>query len=212
MRDHSITPMTGRYAILLDGGFVTKRLSYRLQRFPVPGDILAECRRISATPRLLGSELLRVYFYDAPPSMAQSVHPLTGRPIHLGHSDIHQERTRFLADLELCPDVALRLGDTAFRGWRVRAKSLHALAKEGRRLTEQDVELHLEQKGVDLRLGLDIARLALRRLVDTLVVVTGDSDMIPAFKFARREGLRVLLDHLGGPIRRELRAHADLVL
>jgi uncharacterized LabA/DUF88 family protein len=86
------------------------------------------------------------------------------------------------------------------------------MAAQARPLQEDDVELHLEQKGVDLRLGLDIARLALRQLVDTLVVVTGDSDMIPAFKFARREGLRVLLDHLGGPIRRELRAHADLVL
>ena len=33
-----------------------------------------------------------------------------------------------------------------------------------------------------------------------------------ALDLARREGLRVLLDHLGGPIRREMRAHADLVL
>ena len=72
--------------------------------------------------------------------------------------------------------------------------------------------LNIEQKGVDLRIGLDIARLALRQLVDTLVVVTGDSDMIPAFKFARSEGIRVFLDHLGGPVKRELKAHADLVL
>jgi predicted TIM-barrel fold metal-dependent hydrolase len=57
-----------------------------------------------------------------------------------------------------------------------------------------------------------IARLALRGLVDTLVVVTGDSDLIPAFEFARREGVRVLLDPLGAPVRRELRTHADAVL
>ncbi len=49
----------------------------------------------------------------------------------------------------------------------------------------------IEQKGVDLRIGLDIARLSLRRMVDIIVVVTGDSDMVPAFKFARREGIRV---------------------
>lgn len=39
-----------------------------------------------------------------------------------------------------------------------------------------------------------------------------DCDMIPAFKFARREGIRVYLDRLGGPVKRELKAHVDLVL
>jgi uncharacterized LabA/DUF88 family protein len=48
--------------------------------------------------------------------------------------------------------------------------------------------------------------------VDTVVVVTGDSDLVPAFKFARREGGRVFLDHMGHRVRRDLKAHADLVL
>ncbi|MEJ1967108.1 MAG: NYN domain-containing protein [Rhizomicrobium sp.] len=47
---------------------------------------------------------------------------------------------------------------------------------------------NIQQKGVDLRIGLDIARLALREMVNIIVVVTGDSDLVPAFKFARREG------------------------
>jgi uncharacterized LabA/DUF88 family protein len=72
--------------------------------------------------------------------------------------------------------------------------------------------MDLEQKGVDLRIGLDIARLSIGRLVHSLVVVTGDSDMVPAFKFARREGVRVILSHMGHGIKRELRAHADLIL
>ena len=55
---------------------------------------------------------------------------------------------------------------------------------------------NIEQKGVDLRIGLDIARFALARSVQSLIVVTGDSDLIPAFKFARREGLRLFLCHL----------------
>ena len=67
----------------------------------------------------------------------------------------------------------------------------------------------IEQKGVDLRIGLDIARLALTRSVDVIVAVTADSDLVPAFKFARREGLRVFLCHLGHGIKRQLRAHAD---
>lgn len=44
---------------------------------------------------------------------------------------------------------------------------------------------------------------------EAIVVVTGDSDLVPAFKFARREGLRVFLCHLGHGVKRELKAHAD---
>ena len=67
--------------------------------------------------------------------------------------------------------------------------------------------------GPDMRIGLDIASLALKRLVFTVVIVTGDSDLVPAMRFARREGLRVLLDTLGSrSVRPELKIHADLVL
>lgn len=70
----------------------------------------------------------------------------------------------------------------------------------------------IKQKGVDLRIGLDIARLSLKGLVDVIVIIAGDSDLVPAFKFARREGVRVYLDHLEQNVNRELKAHVDLVL
>lgn len=70
----------------------------------------------------------------------------------------------------------------------------------------------MAQKGVDIRIGLDIAWIAIKGLADVLVLVTGDSDFVPAMKFARKEGLRVYLDAMGHGIRRELKAHADLVL
>jgi len=70
----------------------------------------------------------------------------------------------------------------------------------------------ISQKGVDLRIGLDIAWLSLKHLVDIIVVVAGDADLIPAFKLARKEGIRIYLDHLGNPVARELKVHVDLVL
>ena len=70
----------------------------------------------------------------------------------------------------------------------------------------------MEQKGVDLRIGLDIATIALRQVVDVLVLVSGDSDLVPAMKFARAQGLRVYIEALGNPVRREMNAHADFVL
>jgi uncharacterized LabA/DUF88 family protein len=63
-----------------------------------------------------------------------------------------------------------------------------------------------------MRVGLDMARLALRETVRTVVVVTGDSDFVPAFKFVRREGVKVILEPMGHNVRTELRAHADVVL
>ena len=47
-----------------------------------------------------------------------------------------------------------------------------------------------EQKGVDMRVGLDIAAFANRRSVDRIVLVTGDTDMIPAMKQAMAEADR----------------------
>jgi len=78
-----------------------------------------------------------------------------------------------------------------------------------RLIQAEDLVPAIEQKGVDLRIGLDIARLALTSSVQALVLVTGDSALVPAFKFARREGLRVFLCHMGHRIKRELLIHAD---
>lgn len=52
----------------------------------------------------------------------------------------------------------------------------------------------------------------MQRVVDVLVLVTGDSDFVPVTKFARKEGLKVYLDTMDIRLRRELKAHVDLLL
>ncbi len=69
----------------------------------------------------------------------------------------------------------------------------------------------INQKGFDLRIGLDIARLSLTHRVEA-IVVAGGSDFVPAFKFARREGIQVYPDSLGRGTKRGLRVHADGVI
>lgn len=71
---------------------------------------------------------------------------------------------------------------------------------------------NVHQKGVDMRVGLDIASLTLKKQVDVIVLVTGDSDFIPAMKFARREGAQLFLVTLGHNVVDEMREHADLEL
>lgn len=110
--------------------------------------------------------------------------------------------------------IAVRRGTLAHQGWQLGYASVRAmLAGTKQSVVAQDIAPRIRQKGVDMRIGLDIASLALKRLVSTIVLVAGDSDFVPAMKLARREGLRVLLDPLGSShVRPELKVHADLVI
>lgn len=76
-------------------------------------------------------------------------------------------------------------------------------------LGETDIRFPLRQKGVDMRIGLDISSMTLKRQVDTIVLVTGDSDFIPAAKLARREGVEVILDPMWQSIESDLSEHVD---
>lgn len=60
-----------------------------------------------------------------------------------------------------------------------------------------------------MRIGLDIAALAYKRLVDKIVLISGDSDFVPAAKLARKEGIHFVLDPMGNAIREDLQEHID---
>ena len=204
--------MSSKYAILLDGGFVTKKLQGRLKRFPNATDIQQECERITKSPHLVGRDLLRIYFYDAAPAKERLKNPVDGSPLDLSATIEFKQHVSLLDTLELMPNFAVRKGELAVHGWRLGNRALKGMVTSPRAPVAKDFVPDLEQKGVDLRIGLDIARLALREMVDFIVVATGDSDLVPAFRFARREGVRVILDHMGHGVRRELKAHADIIL
>ena len=117
--------------------------------------------------------------------------------------------------LELTDGFALRMGETRLSPfvWKLKPNKAGQLIKAPREQKDEDFALDIGQKGVDIRIGLDMARLALRDMVKAVAVVTGDSDFVPAFKFVRREGVKVMLCTLGHKgTRRELKAHADFVL
>jgi len=204
--------MNRKFALLLDGGFVLKKLHSQLSSTVVANDIETFCNSISQLPELSNHELLRIYFYHAPPASGTKTNPLDRSVVNFSNTPIFNDSTRLISALELKPNFALRLGKTATHGWKLGKRALQSLVNNQRNLTAADLVPDIQQKGVDLRIGLDIARLALRQLVDVIVVVTGDSDFVPAFKFARREGLRVYLHHMGHGVNKDLKIHVDLVL
>lgn len=76
-------------------------------------------------------------------------------------------------------------------------------------LQSGDVALGLRQKGVDMRIAIDIASLTLKKQVKTIVLVAGDSDFVPAAKLARREGIEFILDPLWQNVNDDLFEHID---
>lgn len=204
-----------RYAILLDGGFVTKKLKERLDRQPHADDIIKLCNDIAGSDRLTDYELMRIYYYDAPPSTETVKFPISGKDHQLALTERARHAQSLYDQLELSDGFALRMGETQLSPWTWKLKpgKVKQLIKEPRELGDEDFILDIGQKGVDIRIGLDMARLALRDTVRAVAVVTGDSDFVPAFKFVRREGVKVMLCTLGHKgARRELKAHADFVL
>lgn len=203
-----------RVALLLDAGFVKKRLAEKVKAFPPLQEVTALIADLLQHPDLAGARLFRTYWYDADPFGEKRSNPIDGKRTNFATTLEAQRNRELMRQLEVVPDVAVRKGELLFRGWRVHAAAMKELAKHPpRTLKAADLEPVFIQKGVDMRIGLDIASLALKRLVEGVVLVTADADMIPAMKLARREGLRVYLHTMGTPDRRdELLVHADRVL
>jgi len=69
--------------------------------------------------------------------------------------------------------------------------------------------LNYVQKGVDMKIGLDIASMAYKKLVERIVLITNDTDLIPAIKLARINGIQVRIINLDS-IHSLFQAHSDM--
>lgn len=203
-----------RYAILLDGGFLKKKLLDRLKHHPTADDIVAKCDDLQRLPAVADHELLRIYYYDAYPAAEKLKLPVSRDAYNTGETDRYRQSQSLFDQLVLKPNFALRMGQVGIAPthWKLKSNVPRRLIRQPRPLTDEDFVVDAQQKGVDMRIGMDMARLALRDLVRQVVVVTGDSDFVPAFKFVRREGVRVILDLMGENGRVELKQNSDIVL
>ncbi|WP_454649275.1 NYN domain-containing protein [Bradyrhizobium liaoningense] len=186
-------------AILIDGGYLracAKRAGHQYD----PAFIEAFSKRCTAPPEYL----LRVLYYDSPQFRGKVQLPVSGASTNFQASD------KWLEDLAKLERFAVRRGTIAFRGWVPKNIPLPG----GAPLTDQDFTPTFEQKGVDMRIGLDIAIMSDRRVADRLILVSGDTDMIPVMKHARRAGIEIILAQLPAPTRPlhdTLKAHSDSV-
>ncbi len=200
---------------MIDAGFLKRKLGS--QQSPMTAtQVFDFTEKVKSHPELINSALHRVYYYDAEPLSAKKPIPLTGgrnnrRTCDFSQNPLYEANMQLLDELKQKPYFAVRLGETQFRGWIVKPYLLKADKTDtGLHLTSADLMPNIQQKGVDMRIGLDISSLSLKNQADVIVLVTGDSDFIPAMKFARREGKQIFLFSLGHAIKNEMYAHTDM--
>ncbi|MBV8369634.1 MAG: NYN domain-containing protein [Candidatus Eremiobacteraeota bacterium] len=197
-------------AVLIDAGFLRTFL-------PAPVDFksLADIIEAFASNCVLtadNEEMHRVLYYDCKPydgDGSNKPHPIDGPkpPVSIAKQNFFNST---LSILKTKPYFAVRLGEVSFDGWALSDRATRDILEHRRAPTSNDFIPVLRQKGVDLRIGLDVALMAKDRLIDRIVVVSGDSDIVPAMKVARREGVQVVLVSLNHAIKGSLREHADL--
>lgn len=154
-------------------------------------------------------QFYRLFFYDCPPLTKRMHTPLRKKSIDFSKTPDAQFRLALHDEIAKLRKVAIRLGrlNEAIR-WKLSEFATQRLIADpaGFVPSDDDFEIDTKQKGVDMRLGLDVASLAFKRQVDQIVIVAADADFVPAAKMARREGIDVILEKMG-----DQRAAKDLV-
>ena len=160
--------------------------------------------------------LYRGFYYDARPSGRRIRRPVSRGLYQHSATEEAQFRVRLFKALHGRRYFAVRLGEVGITpAWLLRREARdQLLAGDASALPLSDADFvpSLRQKGVDMRIGLDIASITLKRQADTIVLVSGDTDFVPAAKLARREGARFFLDPLGRTVSPTLFEHIDGLL
>jgi uncharacterized LabA/DUF88 family protein len=204
-----------KIAILIDGGFFVKRFNalYNKEK-SMSGSEVAE-QLYTMAHKHVGSRniLYRIFYYDCEPLSKKVHNPISGKAIDFSKTPEYKFRCELIETLKKKRKVALRIGTLKDnKAWSIQPhvmKNLLAGKIERSDISENDVFLEVRQKGIDMKIGVDIASLALKRFVDCIVLFSGDSDFVPAAKLARREGIDFVLDPMFANVEPQLFEHID---
>lgn len=210
------TMSTRKTAILVDGGYYRKRAVDLLGRKSASdrADELFKYCMLHISEPVEPRDLYRIFYYDCPPMTRDLVHPLTKRVVSYSTMSGTKWTNDFYDALSKKRKIALRRGELAESqaSFVLKPSALQSLLDKSTdvdHLIEDDFKLDVKQKGVDMRIGLDVASLAYGRYVDQIVLIAGDSDFIPVAKMARRNGIDFVLDPMKQNIKAKLSEHID---
>lgn len=206
--------MTKKIAVLIDGGYLEKIFKDKCStkenpRHFQPDDVIKIAKKVPIEGE---EEIFRIYFYNAPPFKEVLINPLSGKIEDHSKSFLCTVMERFHRELSEKEFVALRLGNCRHAGWTLPDEVIEGIrtgAVTG--VDKLSLKPKFQQKAVDMKIGLDVALLAIKKVVDRVALITADNDFIPAMKFARKEGLQVVLIQVAERLTSDMKAHADQV-
>ena len=208
--------LTRKTAILVDGGYyrVRSRDLWGKKSSTDRAEELYQYCMYHITEPQEPRDLYRIFYYDCPPMTRTIRHPLTKTDIDYSSLPGTHWSNDFFRQLVEKRKVALRMGELAesTATFVLKESALNDLlsgSKSISSLTETDFRIDVKQKGVDMRIGLDVASLAQNRLVNQIVLIAGDSDFLPVVKMARKSGIDVLLDPMKQFPKRSMQEHVD---
>jgi len=189
--------MASRVVVMLDGGHVRVHAKSAGKNYDP-----AYIEKIGHACALKSETIHRIMYYDCAPFTGATILPVSGSTKTFTGSDA------WLKELSYKDLFSVRLGVLKFRGYVINKNKVPYTP--GQPLTDADFHPEFEQKGVDMRIGIDMASISHNRSADLIALATNDTDCIPAMKYARRAGLQVALVTVPGyqPVP-ELLAHSD---
>ncbi len=213
-----------RVSIHIDGGYFLKRLpdiNRNLNKDPdsvskaLDFIVSGHLNKLNETYQYANpfSMLYRVFYYDARPFGNAQTRPVSGQRIDFSRTDEALFRKSLHELIRQKRKYALRLGKVVKEsGWCLSEQAGRDL-RDGRLsvkdISDEHFRLGLRQKGVDMRMGIDMTSIALKKQANIIILVTGDSDFVPAAKLARREGIEIILDPMWRSVKPELHEHID---
>ena len=196
-------------AVLVDLEYLRRTWQKIKRNHPCNDDFMQVVRSCIAPDEAL----FRAFFYDCYPCERKLRNPFTGEEISCHEGEFIAKRTEQLKELAQMDYVAFRAGELKTGGWILSRYAINDLSKKRKTLadiTPDDFIPELNQKRVDIKIGLDVAWLSSRQIVDKIILITGDTDFIPAMKHARREGVQIIIARIGEEkIHAGLKEHSD---
>jgi uncharacterized LabA/DUF88 family protein len=181
-------------AVLIDGGFL--RVVAKKAKKTYDPDFI---EKFAHACKAADESIFRILYYDCALYEGTVKLPVSGNPYTFKSSDA------WLHALSHKDLFAVRRGVLKFRGYKPKKTPVATST-----LTDTDFEPIFEQKGVDMRIGLDIAAYSDNKAVERIILVSADTDCVPALKYGRRAGLQtILVEPVTAKLPPELIAHSD---
>lgn len=199
--------MKKKVAVFIDGGFLranTNKLNNKNKNKNLPQILYDHKLIIKAANNAIDSnneELFRIHYFDCDPYSGELTLPISKNKKTVSNP------STLLSILSCQEKVCVRKGVLKFRGWTLKKnKSTDPTVQ----LKDDDFKEKYIQKGVDIRIGLDLVNASDIKICESVILLTNDTDLVPAMKIARTRGMNIGCVSINQSIiARELKSHSD---